>query len=188
MQHIVVPYDHRWPEQYAAERIRLLQALGTTARRIEHNGSTAIPGLAAKAIIDIQISVSALQPMDSYLAPLEQLGYTHVPHADDSFCPFFYRPAVWPHTHHVHVVEFGGEEEARTLAFRDYLRDHADIAREYAALKFALAQQFSCNDLASRQGYTEAKSGFIERIIRLARTSGYPNPDSSPSSNKVAAT
>jgi len=143
MQHIVVPYDHRWPEQYAAERIRLLQALGTTARRIEHNGSTAIPGLAAKAIIDIQISVSALQPMDSYLAPLEQLGYTHVPHADDSFCPFFYRPAVWPHTHHVHVVEFGGEEEARTLAFRDYLRDHADIAREYAALKFALAQQFS---------------------------------------------
>src|SRR5947209_13255704 len=113
---IVVPYDSAWPAAFERERERLRPALGPLALRIEHNGSTAVPGLAAKPIIDIQVSVARLRPMAAYAAPLETIGYTHVPHPDDAFCPFFHRPGGWPHTHHVHVVESGGEEERRTLA------------------------------------------------------------------------
>jgi GrpB-like predicted nucleotidyltransferase (UPF0157 family) len=170
----LMEYDPDWPKEFAAERLRLSDALGGVARRIEHNGSTSVPGLMAKPIIDIQISVTNLHPMNAYKTPLENAGYTHVPHEDDAFCPFFHRPKTWPHTHHVHVVAFGGKEEARTLAFRDYLRDHADQAQEYAALKSRLAKSFGLGDPISRERYTKEKSEFIEQIIRIALASGYP--------------
>jgi GrpB-like predicted nucleotidyltransferase (UPF0157 family) len=112
--------------------------------------------------------------MDAYRAPLRSIGYTHVPHADDAFCPFFHRPYGWPHTHHVHVVAAGGAEERRTLAFRDYLRDHPESAREYAALKRRLAPQFSAATLASRQAYADAKTAFVEGIVAQALSLGYP--------------
>jgi len=120
----IVPYDSGWTLQFEAEAARIRAALGATALRIDHNGSTSIPGMRAKPVIDIQISVAKLQPLATFGDPLETIGYHHVPHPDDAFCPFFHRPADWPHTHHVHVVEHGGIEERRTLAFRDYLRDH----------------------------------------------------------------
>src|SRR5438105_6659960 len=82
-----------------------------------------------------------------------EFGYVHVPHADDAFCPFFHRPTDWPHTHHIHVVQAGGDEEKRTLAFRDYLREHADAAREYEALKFRLSAGFSTDAPESREAY-----------------------------------
>lgn len=160
----IVPYDPGWPEAFDRERARLGEALGVIALRIEHNGSTAVPGLAAKPVIDIQISVARLRPMEAYASALARLGYTHVPHEDDAVCPFFHRPAEWPHTHHVHVVEAGSEEEQRTLAFRDYLRAHPDAAREYEALKRRLADEFTGDDFASREGYAQAKSAFIARI------------------------
>jgi GrpB-like predicted nucleotidyltransferase (UPF0157 family) len=95
MPHLrVIPYDPQWPEQYEEERTRLLQVLGDVAQRIEHNGSTAVPGLAAKPVVDIQISVVALQPIDGYRIPLVRLGYFHVPHEDDAFCPFGRAPGV----------------------------------------------------------------------------------------------
>jgi GrpB-like predicted nucleotidyltransferase (UPF0157 family) len=134
--------------------------------------------MAAKPIIDIQISVIALQPMEKFRLPLEGLGYIHIPHEDDVFCPFFHRPRAWPHTHHVHIVRHGGDEEARTLAFRDYIRDHPEVGRDYAALKLDLAAQFSAKEFVSRQGYAEAKSEFIYRVTRLARACGYPRLDS----------
>jgi GrpB-like predicted nucleotidyltransferase (UPF0157 family) len=162
---LVVPYDPAWPIEFARERDRLAAALGAAAVRIEHNGSTAVPGLAAKPVIDIQIAVARLHPMDAYAAALGRLGYTHVPHADDAVCPFFHRPAEWPHTHHVHVVEAGGDEERRTLAFRDYLRAHPDAAREYAALKKRLAHEFGGEDFASREGYAAAKSMFVASVL-----------------------
>jgi GrpB-like predicted nucleotidyltransferase (UPF0157 family) len=169
---LVVPYNPEWPAAFARERDRLAAALGATALRIEHNGSTAVPGLAAKPVIDIQISVPRLQPMDAYAPALERIGYVHVPHDDDGFAPFFHRPAAWPHTHHVHVVEAGGEEERKTLAFRDYLRAHPDAARDYAALKARLAREFSGDDFASREGYAAAKTAFVEGILAAARQAG----------------
>jgi GrpB-like predicted nucleotidyltransferase (UPF0157 family) len=167
---IVVPYDPAWPVAFERERDRLGRALGPLALRIDHNGSTAVPGLAAKPVIDIQISVARLHPIDAYAPALARVGYIHVPHADDAVCPFFHRPAEWPHTHHVHVVEAGSEEERRTLAFRDYLREHADAAREYEALKRRIAQEFSGDDFASREAYAGAKTAFITRIAALIRT------------------
>ena len=161
----IVPYDPTWPALFEAERARIAAALGGIARRIEHNGSTAVPGLAAKPIIDIQISVERLRPLTAYAPALEALGYVHLSHADDAFAPFFFRPAAWPHTHHVHVVEAGGAEEARTLAFRDALRAHPALAREYAALKHELAARFGGADAASREAYATAKSAFIEGVI-----------------------
>jgi GrpB-like predicted nucleotidyltransferase (UPF0157 family) len=170
----IVPYDAGWPLAFEAEAARLRGALNALALRIDHHGSTAIPGLAAKAIIDIQISVASLHPLTPYGSKLEAAGYTHVPHADDAVCPFFHRPALWPHTYHVHVVERGGQEERRTLAFRDYLRDHLDTARQYEALKRAVAAEVVGNDASSREEYAHRKTDFIEQVVALALRSGYP--------------
>jgi len=169
----IVPYDPTWPVEFKAEAARIRAALDGIALRIDHNGSTAIPGLAAKPIIDIQVSVQSLRPLKTYGGPLQTIGYHHVPHTDDSFCPFFHRPASWPHTHHVHVVQAGGDEERRTLAFRDYLRAHPEAAREYAALKAQLAEAFSGDDFTSREAYAAAKSDFVTQILLLA---GGPPP------------
>jgi GrpB-like predicted nucleotidyltransferase (UPF0157 family) len=170
----IVPYDPGWPALFEAEAARLRAGLKMLALRIDHHGSTAIPGLGAKPIIDIQISVATLRPLSAYGANLEVMGYSHVPHPDDSFCPFFHRPIDWPHTHHVHVVERGGHEERRTLAFRDYLRDHADVVGEYEALKRTVAAGILTADPVSQERYASGKTAFIERIVALAVTEGYP--------------
>jgi GrpB-like predicted nucleotidyltransferase (UPF0157 family) len=170
----IAPYDPGWPVAFEAEATHLRAGLKTLALRIDHHGSTAIPGLAAKPIIDIQVSVAVLHPLSTYQATLEALGYVHVPHADDSFCPFFHRPGRWPHTHHVHVVERGGREERRTLAFRDYLRDHPDMAREYEDLKRAVAAKIVAADPESQERYAAGKTDFIERIVGVAVATGYP--------------
>src|SRR5262245_79015 len=168
----ITPYNPDWPALFEAEATRLHEALGPLGLRIDHHGSTAVPGLAAKPVIDIQISVASLRPFESVGAPLEALGYVHVPHPDDAFCPFFHRPAEWPHTHHVHVVEAGGAEEGRTLAFRDYLRQHDDAAREYEQLKRQLMAEINPRDAAAREAYAEGKAAFVERILSLAMAEG----------------
>jgi GrpB-like predicted nucleotidyltransferase (UPF0157 family) len=169
-----LPYDRQWPLQFQAEPDRIAHALGELAVRIEHNGSTAVPGLQAKPVIDIQVSVAQLQPMARYAELLAGIGYVHRPSLDDAFCPFFYRPQTWPHTHHLHVVEAGGQEERRTLAFRDYLREHPDVAQEYVALKRKLVALSNANDEASREGYAIGKSEFIERVVQEALAAGCP--------------
>jgi GrpB-like predicted nucleotidyltransferase (UPF0157 family) len=170
----VVPYDSGWPKAFEGEAIRIRTALGPLALRIDHHGSTSIPGLGAKPIIDIQVSVAALQPIGAYAERLQAIGYVHLPHPDDSFCPFFHRPPQWPHSHHVHIVERGGTEEGRTLAFRDYLRDHEAVAREYEHLKQSLATQLAATTRESREAYAVAKTEFIERVVAIALGGGYP--------------
>ncbi len=170
---VVVPYDPAWPVMFEAEAGRVRTALGQIALRVDHHGSTSIPGLGAKPIIDIQVSVAALQPVAAYGERLEAIGYLHVPHPDDAFAPFFHQPAHWPHSHHIHVVQAGGAEERRTLAFRDYLRDHAAVAREYEQLKQSLARQLGAMTHESREAYARAKTEFIERVVAIALRSGY---------------
>lgn len=164
----IVDYDPRWPELFEEESARLREALGSLALRVDHHGSTSVPGLAAKPVIDIQISVASLQPLSAYGDPLTALGYRHVPHPDDAFCPFFHRPQHWPHTHHVHVVEHGALEERRTLGFRDYLRHHPHEARAYEALKRQLAGQARDESPEAQERYATAKTTFIERAIAMA--------------------
>jgi GrpB-like predicted nucleotidyltransferase (UPF0157 family) len=113
---VIVPYDVHWPLAFAQERDRIATVLGPLALRIEHHGSTSVVGLAAKPVIDIQVSVAALHPLDRYVAPLSALGYEHVPHEDDDVCPYFHKPKAWPHTHHVHLVTAGGDNELKTPA------------------------------------------------------------------------
>lgn len=167
-------YDPRWPVEFEGERDRIAQKLGPIACRIDHNGSTAVPGLDSKPIIDIQVAVRQLEPIQSYAELLATLGYVHVPHIDDAFCAFFHRPRAWPHTYHVHVVKSGGQEERRTLAFRDFLREHCDIATEYVALKKRFAALTDATDASSREAYASAKREFIDRIVQIALAAGYP--------------
>ena len=170
----IVPYDPSWAFEFETERDRISRALGQLARRIDHNGSTAVPGLDAKPIIDIQVSVEQLNPIRAYAEPLAGLGYRHAPHSDDAVCPFFHRPSAWPHSHHVHVVKSGGLEERRTLAFRDYLRDHSDVAHEYGLLKEQLVTLFDAAKPADRETYANAKTEFINRVVQIALAQGYP--------------
>src|SRR3954471_3776135 len=110
----ILPYNPKWKTEFMTERNLIAKALGVYAMRIEHNGSTSVPNLSAKPIVDIQISVPEIHPVELYLDNLKQLGYVHVPHPDDSFTPFFHKPAEWPHIYHLHIVEYGGEEERKT--------------------------------------------------------------------------
>ena len=170
----IVAYDRAWPRLFEAERDGIRAVLGALALRIDHHGSTSVPGLAAKPVIDIQISVRQLHPIEAYEHLLARIGYVHVPHPDDAFCPYFHRPAAWPHTHHVHVVRHGGDEERRTLAFRDYLREHEDERRAYEDLKRGLAGRFGANEPSSQQAYADAKTDLITRITERALAAGYP--------------
>jgi len=175
----IVDYDRGWPAAFEREAARIRTALGPLALRIDHHGSTSVPGLAAKPVIDIQVSVASLDVIAPYVERLAAIGYQHMPHPDDRFCPFLHRPHHWPHTHHVHLVTHGGDEERRTLAFRDYLRDHDETAREYERLKRRLAGESDAADRESREAYARNKTLFIERIIAAATATGYPRWESS---------
>jgi GrpB-like predicted nucleotidyltransferase (UPF0157 family) len=156
----IAHYDPKWPLLFEQEADRLRAALGDVALRIDHVGSTAVPGLGAKPVIDIQVSVAALEPVDGYRLPLEGIGYTYttVP------LPYFYRPEVWPHSHHVHVRESGSRDEQRTLAFRDWLREHDVDRAGYEALKRKLASGADADSMGGRFLYSEAKTEFVRDV------------------------
>lgn len=154
----IVEYDPRWPSLYEAERARLTAVLDRHILRIEHIGSTAVPGLAAKPLIDILVTVDRLGSSDAYVQPLRSLGYTYFPVLGGPDRYTFGRGV--PHTHHVHIVEHGSGEHRRPLAFRDYLRSHPEVARQYATLKRGLAARFHDD----RRAYNAAKTDFIRSI------------------------
>jgi GrpB-like predicted nucleotidyltransferase (UPF0157 family) len=159
-------YDSSWPAAFGAEAARITGALGAHALRIEHVGSTSVPGLAAKPVIDIQVSVEAVTPLDGYAEALVGLGYVHIslPDPGDDVYPFFMRPPSWPSSHHVHLCELGGLEERRHLAFRDWLRAHAEDRQAYEDLKNGLAAAVDENDPASVFAYSSGKTDFVRAI------------------------
>lgn len=158
----LVPHDPAWPARFEAEAARLRVALGARALRVEHVGSTAVPGLAAKPVIDIQVSVPALDRFADDAAALAMLGYLHVSLGDfDAVYPFFQKPERWPSTHHVHLCAAGSDEERRHLAFRDALRADPALAAGYAALKAELARRHGGATLAERERYSLGKTEFV---------------------------
>ena len=174
---VIAPYSPTWPERFAEEASTIRESLGGLVNRIDHVGSTSVPGLAAKPVIDIQVSVPSLQPLSRLGERLSPIGYTHVPDADQEFertYPLFRKPADWPSTFHLHACTAGSEMERRHLAFRDYLRDHSDIADEYVRLKRQLAASHDGSTPASREKYAMAKTDFVARILRRAFELGYP--------------
>src|SRR5262245_27133585 len=163
----IVEYDPSSPASFEAERQALARTLAPwLAGSIEHIGSTAIPGLAAKPVVDIMAAVSTLEGSRGAIEAATELGYCYFPYQAE-FEHWFCKPSPMFRTHHLHMVPIGSAKWLQTIAFRDYLRAHPTVAAEYEALKRNRAQEFHFD----REAYTEAKRPFIDRIIKLARES-----------------
>jgi GrpB-like predicted nucleotidyltransferase (UPF0157 family) len=168
---VIAPYDPAWLARFDAEAERIRQAFGSRALRVEHVGSTSVPGLAAKPVIDIQVSVPSLEPRDIYNSWLSGLGYTHFSLGSfDVVYPFFKRPVGWPSTHHVHLCVVGSVQEQEHLAFRDYLRCNLDVAAEYASLKRKLAGAHHGQTMESQEQYSLSKTEFVVSVLARAVT------------------
>lgn len=167
---LLAPYDSEWPAQFEAEASRIRDALEHAAHRIEHVGSTSIPGLHAKPIIDIQVSVASVTPLEPFAERLGALGYSHLslPSPGDGVYPFFHRPATWPTTHHLHLCQAGGLEERKHLGFRDWLRAHPEDLARYAALKQHLSEETNESDPLSVMRYTAGKGDWIKQVVERA--------------------
>jgi GrpB-like predicted nucleotidyltransferase (UPF0157 family) len=155
---IVVGYDPDWPARFRELTGPMRAALGDIARRIDHIGSTAVPGLAAKPVIDIQISVASFEPLDAFRLPLEALGYIFRAENPELTKRYFREPPGAGRVH-IHVRLLGHWNEQFALLFRDYLRTHPETAGRYGILKRDLAARYSRPH--ERQLYTEAKDPFI---------------------------
>jgi GrpB-like predicted nucleotidyltransferase (UPF0157 family) len=159
----IVPYDSLWPREFAAEAVRISDACEDLPLRLEHIGSTAIPGLSAKPVIDIMAGCPARATRAAYIAALRQLGYEHRGAFGIPGRNYFRRGA--PRTHHVHMVSWSSAFWQDHLLFRDFLRAHPAVVQEYDALKRELAAMFA----ADPRRYNEEKGPFIKAIVRQAR-------------------
>jgi GrpB-like predicted nucleotidyltransferase (UPF0157 family) len=161
----VVDYDPNWPALYAEERDRVAAGLGGAAKAIEHVGGTAVPGLAAKPVVDIMIGVEDIERAGQAVAGLIELGYEYVPELETQLPDHRYFRRGTPDAYHVHMVSLDSDFWTEHLLFRDYLRGHPQAADEYGRLKRGLAARFRDN----RKAYTEGKRPFIETVIAAAR-------------------
>jgi GrpB-like predicted nucleotidyltransferase (UPF0157 family) len=165
-QLVVSEYDARWPERFEEIAQRIAPALGAV---VEHVGSTAVPGLAAKPIVDVDVVVRSPDDVPSAIEGLRALGYVY--QGDKGIRgreAFLWPPGAEPH--HVYVVVAGSAPYVDHVDFRDYLRAHPEVADEYAALKRDLAARHADDSLR----YTEAKTEFVTGVLRQARGSPAP--------------
>jgi GrpB-like predicted nucleotidyltransferase (UPF0157 family) len=165
---IIVAYDPAWKALFEEERTKLAALLGALAVAVEHVGSTAVPGLAAKPIIDLMVGVHSLtEARCRCVEKLPAAGYAYLPEYE-SWLPgelFFRKGVSGPWTHHAHVMEPSNPGWQRRLLFRDYLRGHPDSADAYAKLKRGLAAALK-DDIAA---YRNAKDEFVAATIAKAR-------------------
>jgi GrpB-like predicted nucleotidyltransferase (UPF0157 family) len=175
----LAPYTAEWKRIFERDKARLQAAVGDHVLDIQHVGSTSIPGMVAKPIIDIGIAVRNFEQATVCIEPIERLGYEYKGENGIPRRHFFVKGD--PRTHHVHVNEVDGRDWENQVFFRDYLIQHPGMAQEYAELKLELARRFPTD----RQAYLDGKAPFIERVLRLARLDrskiaprGLPNPRS----------
>ena len=154
------PYDRAWPSRYEQEARRIRAALGDLVVRVDHVGSTAVPGLGAKPVVDIQASVRSMVPRTAYVEPLRALGYRWALDAWSDEHEFFSRDDGGERSFQIHVCLAGGVWERRHLAFRDWLRGHPEDAAAYERLKRELAARHP-RDIFT---YVDAKTAFIREI------------------------
>jgi len=168
----IVPYNPDWPRMFELEKNHLFSCLPhDLVRRIEHFGSTAVPNLSSKPIIDMLVEVTSLEETKNIIVPILTFqGYEYFwrPTGGDDVPPYYAwfikRDSQGCRTHHIHMVEHDFEHWDRLL-FRDFLIEHPDIAKEYETIKVRLAENFP-ND---RVTYTEAKTEFIVKVTQLAK-------------------
>ncbi len=160
----IVPWDPAWAENFEDMRERLGAALGEQAVRIEHVGSTAIPGIPAKPIVDIQVSVPDVDDTDAYREQIESQGFAlrYIEEGHRYFRP----PPGTPRYFQVHVCQIGSQWERDHLLFRDFMRAHPGEAAEYGRLKMRLATQHR----QDRIQYTDDKGPFILAVLAAAET------------------
>lgn len=159
----VSPYSVGWQRLFAEERSRLLAAVGDYVLDIQHVGSTSVPGMVAKPIIDIGMAVKSYEEATVCVQPIAQLGYAYKGENGIPRRHYFERGS--PRSHHLHINEIGSRAWENQILFRDYLIRHPEVAQEYATIKMALARQFPFD----REAYLAAKAPFIERVLRRAR-------------------
>ena len=166
---VIVDYDPAWVEMFEAEKTRILGVIGDKILAIEHIGSTSVPGLGAKPIIDILIGLRDLSDAALCIAPVESLGYDYITKFEN-IMPFrrYFRKvrSDGEHTHHIHMVAISHDFWTRHLLFRDYLRTHPDDAAAYEKVKRELASQFTGETV---NDYADAKSEIINAIMEKAR-------------------
>ena len=161
----VVPYRSGWQQCFEQEADRLRNALGERAMQIEHIGSTSIPGMAAKPIIDITVAVASFAEATDLIPVVEALGYEYKPLDVIAERMFFAKesdPEI--RTHHLSVTELGSAFWHKHLAFRDYLRAHDELAGEYVQLKKQIAEDYARTQQLDR----EAKTEFVSGVLALA--------------------
>ena len=161
----IVDYDPQWPILYKEERRSVLEVAGEKVLEIEHIGSTAVPDLCSKPIVDIMAGVGGEADADECVRLLAAIGYDDVtsePETQD----WYYCLGKGFHSvgYHLHLVRHGSEFWERHILFRDYLRAHPETAREYDVLKRGLAMEYG----SDRLGYTEAKTSFIDSVVSRA--------------------
>lgn len=165
---VVSDYDPDWPKLFEQERARIKEALGSFALAIEHVGSTAVPGLPSKPIIDLLVGVPSLEEAsERCIEPVKALGYIYLPEYA-SWLPrelFFRKGPPGPWTHHVHMMEPSHPRWEARLVFRDYLRAHPEAAKAYADIKRGLASA-SKDDI---EAYRTGKSAVVEAMTAKAR-------------------
>jgi GrpB-like predicted nucleotidyltransferase (UPF0157 family) len=159
----VVDYDPLWPSLFEAESERVRRALGESVLSVEHVGSTAVPDLAAKPVIDMLVGLRTLELPSSAIDAMEALGYEYL---GENGLPgrLFFRKGR-PRSHHVHAVLVGGDHWERHLVFRDYLRTHADEAQAYAEFKRNLARAID----GDRDRYLDGKETYAAALQERAR-------------------
>ena len=158
---IIEDYNPLWPQQFEKIRARLASVLGEIAAAIEHTGSTAVPGLAAKPILDVDVLLKSSADLTLAISKLAAMGYQHqgdlgVPGRDAFKAPYHDVPQ------HLYVCSAGSQEFSRHIKFRDHLRTHPEDSAAYATLKRKLAREFHLD----RDAYTNAKTDFIADILR----------------------
>ena len=162
-QIIIASYSPDWPILFTAERTLLLAALAPSSIQIEHVGSTAVDGLAAKPVIDMMLGATTLCEIESQIKTLQHLDYEYIPEHEDVMPErrFFAKPLSRPRLFHLHSVVIGSKFWVEHIAFRDALRANNHLAVAYEQLKRALADEHGDN----RDAYTAAKGSFINAVI-----------------------
>jgi GrpB-like predicted nucleotidyltransferase (UPF0157 family) len=155
-----------WPLAFAREIERLRAAVGEHVSMIEHVGSTSIPGMPAKPIVDMMAAVATLNSARALIPRLEVLDYEFRPDAPPPDRVFFAKGPRHRRTHHLSLAEPTSDYWARTLLFRDYLRTHPEAAQQYRSLKEDLARAHA----EDRGSYTAGKAAFVESVLALARS------------------
>ncbi len=160
----IVPYNASWILKFEEEKQQIEKVLSSwITGGVHHVGSTAIPGLSAKPIIDIMVGVDNIENSKACVELLKPLHYQYFPYKPEQMI-WFCKPSPKHRTHHLYVIERTNPEFAARLAFRDYLRSHSQERNQYEQLKISLAEKYKNN----REAYTNGKEKFVQDIVAKA--------------------